>query len=102
MPQKLSWSSAGMAFTQPFCALQLSGGSVDLCPINFEEFKTGYGIFTFDLSESGDGERGPPRNGVVKLLAEFTTAPTTPLMFLLMLEIDRTMHVDKKHNVSLH
>jgi hypothetical protein len=79
----------------------LEGSSV---PISFEDFKGGYAIFTFNLnpdSDSCSAHKSKPVGGVIKILADFKDKTTSPLMFLFIMETDRTIEIDRDYNVTV-
>jgi len=105
-PPTLKWST-DMAFAQSYMSLfQNQCGSLQDAdiPIGYEDFKTGYSIFTFNLTPDGDtcmSHKSKPDFGAIKLLAEFPKPTDDTLLFLVIMEMERCIVVDRDYNVEV-
>jgi hypothetical protein len=73
-------------------------------PISYEDFKGGYGIFTFNLTPDNDAcsdHVSEPSAGVIKCLADFSASSTKPLMLLFIMEAEKTILIDRDYNVCV-
>ncbi len=105
--QRLSFDAKSFAYTQPYLALHQNYGSgpeTGDIQINLEDFKGGYGIFTFNLTPDSDSSKlhkSMPASGVIKLLAEFKAKLDKPLLFLFIMQMERVIEIDRHLNVEV-
>jgi len=105
-PPTMTWSG-GLAITQAYLSLfQNNCGSLQNAeiPVSLEEFRGGYSIFTFNLTPDNDtcmAHKSQPEYGAIKLLATFPKPLNDPLLFLIIMEMERCIVVDRDCNVEV-
>lgn len=106
-PPAIKWQGNDIAYAQTYMALfQNQCGllqNADI-PIALEDFKSGYSIFTFNLTPDGDtcmAHKSKADYGAIKLLAEFPKATDDTLLFLVIMEMERCIVVDRDYNVEV-
>ena len=68
--------------------------------ITYDEFRGGYAIFVFDLTQNKNGDPAPPLTGTLRIEGKFSTALTATVQMILFAEFDAVIYKTKTEIIS--